>query len=376
MNNARCGKLALCLLALFISSCSRTEHWSEEVALRDGRTLRVGGAVTRGMDEWFRRGKGPVREIEMSFDVNGQRVTWTRERRGFAVYPAVLDFVDRAPVIVLPVTGFESCAEFAFPNEGLVALRYESERWSRIPVAELPEDLRANVQGQGTGRTRQGPTLPELISQNQKTSDACIRIRPPPDPQRDALRARAVQTEAQARTVIATLMETAAGSEQISPEKFATEHGRWTGAGYLLASCDGVVEDIEQVMNWNGTGSSQHGGYRLLFAGDVKAEIPQADPMQQVVCDDETVYAALRIDHELLIVHRFTRQGVLVDAVKIQMREAARPAQTPWCAVWEVLPDAGALVIALGDYEYTSMPQKGGTLIARQTYRVLLPRAD
>ena len=63
----------------------------------------------------------------------------------------VLDFVDRAPVIVLRVTGFESCTEFDFPNEDLVALRYESGRWSRIPVAELPEDLRANVQRQIPG---------------------------------------------------------------------------------------------------------------------------------------------------------------------------------------------------------------------------------
>lgn len=373
MDNTRCRMLALCLLAFFISACTRTEYWSEEVALRDGQTLRVGGAVTRGMDEWFRRGKGPVSEIEMSFDVNGQRVTWTRERHSF--YPAVLDFVDRAPVIVLSVTGFESCTEFAFPHEGLVALRYESGRWSRIAVAQLPEDLRANVQGQNTWRTLQGPTLPELINRNQNTSDACIRIRPPPDPQRDALRARAVQAEAQARTVVATLMDTAAGPEQISPEKFATERGRWTGAGYLLASCDGVV-DGEQILIWDGTGTSKHGGYRLLFAGDVKAEFPRAARMQQVVCDDETVYAVLRIDHELLIVYRFTRQGVLVDAVKIQMREAARPAQTPRRAVWEVRPDAGALVIALGDYEYTTLANEGGTLVARQTYHVLLPRAD
>jgi hypothetical protein len=200
--------LALCLLALFISSCTKTEWWSEEVALRDGQTLRVGGAVTREMDEWLRDGKGPVREIEMSFDVNGQRVTWKRERRGFSVYPAALDFVDRAPVIVLHVSGFESCTEFDFPKEGLVALRYEGGRWSRVPIAQLPEDLRANVQMQSTWRTLQGPTLPELIIRNQKNSDACIRIRPPPDPQRDAMRARAVQAEAQARTVVATLIET------------------------------------------------------------------------------------------------------------------------------------------------------------------------
>lgn len=371
MDNTRCRILAVCLLALFASSCTRTEWWSEEVALRDGRTLRVGGAATRGMDEWFRRGKGPVGEIKMSFDVNGQRVTWTRESRGFTLYPAVLDFVDRAPVIVLPVTGFESCAEFAFPVEGLVALRYESGRWSRIPVAQLPDDLRMNVLGQATWQTFQGPKLSELIDKHQKTSDACIKIRPPPDPARDALRARVMQAEAQAGTVVASLIETAAGPEQISPEKFATLHGRWTGAGYLHASCDGILEGGEQVMNWNGTGTSQHSGYRLLFAGDVKAEILQAGSMQRVVCDDETVYAALRFDRELLMVYRFTRYGVLVDAVKVRMREAP----TPWRAVWEVRPDAGGLVIAVGDYEYTSLAQKGGTLNARQTYQVLLPRA-
>lgn len=98
--------------------------------------------------------------------------------------------------------------------------------------------------------------------------------------------------------------------------------------------------------------------------------------MQQVVCDDETVYAALRIDSELLIVYRFTRQGVLVDAVKIQLPEVARPAHTRWRGVWEVRPDADSLVISVGDYEYPSLAPKGGTLIARQTYRVLLPGAD
>jgi hypothetical protein len=171
-------------------------------------------------------------------------------------------------------------------------------------------------------------------------------------------------------------MEAAAGPEQISAEKYATVHGRWTGATYLLASCDGVAEGIEQVMNWDDTGSSRHAGYRLLFASGVKAELPQAAVIQQVVCDDQTLYAVLRIDHELLFVYRFTRQGALVDAVKIQMREAARPAQTSWRGIWEVRPDAGAFVIELGDYRYTSLAQKGGTLTDRQTYRVLLPRAD
>ena len=124
MDNTRCRMLALCLLALFISSCSKAEYWSEEVALRDGRTLRIGGAVTRGMDEWFRRGKGHVSEIEMSFDVNGQRVTWTREQRGFAVYPQVLDFVDRAPVIVLTVTGSVlRGVRFSEGRSGCLALR-------------------------------------------------------------------------------------------------------------------------------------------------------------------------------------------------------------------------------------------------------------
>jgi hypothetical protein len=42
--------------------------------------------------------------------------------------------------------------------------------------------------------------------------------------------------------------------------------------------------------------------------------------------------------------------------------------------VTEVRRDAGAVVIALGDYEYMSLPQKGGTLIGRQTYHVLLPK--
>jgi hypothetical protein len=136
-----------------------------------------------------------------------------------------------------------------------------------------------------------------------------------------------------------------------------------------------VVEGGEQLTKWSDNGSRHHAGYRLLFAHDVKAEIPPTGQMQQVVCDDETVYAALRINHELLIVHRFSRQGVVVDAVKIQMREAARPAKTRWRGVWEVRPDVGALVIALGDYEYTSMPQEGGTLSARQTYHVLLSGA-
>jgi hypothetical protein len=129
-------------------------------------------------------------------------------------------------------------------------------------------------------------------------------------------------------------------------------------------------------MNWDGAGGRHHGGYRLQFAGDVKADFPPTARMQQVACDDETVYAVLRFDTERLIVYRFTRPGVLVDAVKIQMPEAAQPAQSRWRAVWEVRPEAGALVIAVGDYEYTTVANNGGTLKERQTYRVLLPQVD
>jgi hypothetical protein len=74
------------------------------------------------MDEWFRAGKGPARKIELHFDMNNERVTWTRKRDGFAaLYPEVLDFVDQAPVIVLSVGGLPSCKEFDVPDEGLVA---------------------------------------------------------------------------------------------------------------------------------------------------------------------------------------------------------------------------------------------------------------
>jgi len=39
--------LALCFLPFFISSCTRTESWSEEVALRDGERCVSGQKAER-----------------------------------------------------------------------------------------------------------------------------------------------------------------------------------------------------------------------------------------------------------------------------------------------------------------------------------------
>lgn len=156
---------------------SRTEHWSEDVALHDGRLIRVEREVdwtTRIVltDSFF--GLPTLPHVSRSWpdkfwlkfkhpDTH-EMIKWQGEQY---FNPVLLDIVDGVPYLVVygrPDTSTEKI--YGCPELPYIFLKYEKEvggKWTPIPVEQAPSVLRdANL-------SPDYPDFPEYMDQHDET---------------------------------------------------------------------------------------------------------------------------------------------------------------------------------------------------------------
>lgn len=378
--------------------------WSEEVSLRDGRVLPVERTAAFGVDESGKR----FSRLSISFNTDDGHVSWKEETKWPITYmPDILDFVDRDPVVVLPVHRFGPCYEYGFPQEGLIAYRYQKGKWSRIDIKELPQTLMVNLlrsthaiqhwaeykdktidltakktlEKQSWG-PKQDTTIADASRFYADLEESCIRMRPLPDAKRDAARERNAEAETHAVTINATLGSVISAPREITGKDYLDAHGIWTGAGYLTGSCGGIIDKLETVREWQGDSNSYRSdlvGYRLVLSSKAAEKIQIDIPMnralmERIICDEKTIYAIRRLNGDTLIAHRFSHLGGLFDAIKIILPEADKINPSPnWADLWEVELNENKLVIVLANYTYTQLANQGGTVKRKHIYSAKLP---
>lgn len=402
--------IAFLLVAFGVSACagirsmSQTVSWDEDVLLSDGQML----PVYRTAEYYLSR----LNKQTIIFSYKGQHFKWENDDRWLIDYmPDILDIVNDIPILVMPVHRWGPCYKYGFPPEGLVAFAYQKGSWGRIAIAELPKTLRVNllrstheirywdeykgkrvtpqmkqkVEGNTWGTSGQGQLISEASRRYAGYDDSCIRMRPLPNKPLEEARQRNTEAERAAPTIQAVVKSVSITPEIVSKKAYLDQKGLWTGAGYLNASCKGIVDYIELLMKWSGD-EKRYGatliGYQLLLtntstpADRKKVQIEEASgaQMQCVVCDKTGIFAVRRQSKKKLIVHRFSRNGELVDAFRIVLPDTEKIVTDPdWGTLWTVVPDTkGNLSISVVNYSPLTA-NLGGTIQRRIDYVIPLP---
>jgi hypothetical protein len=121
--------------------------WKEEVLLHDGSKIIINRSVARGGRHEIGQ-KPPFKEQSIVFDMPGtnQRVRWEdkfSEDLGMANFlPMLLDVSKDVAYLVASPMGCLSYNKWGRPNPPYVVFKYDEKGWLRIPLKELPPEIK------------------------------------------------------------------------------------------------------------------------------------------------------------------------------------------------------------------------------------------
>lgn len=121
--------------------------WKEEVLLHDGSKIIVKRSVERGGRHEIGQ-QPPIKEQSLTFmlPTTNESVTWKTafsEDVGLADFkPILLDIAHGRAYIVTTTMGCLAYNKWGRPNPPYVSFKYEGTEWKRIPLQELPLELK------------------------------------------------------------------------------------------------------------------------------------------------------------------------------------------------------------------------------------------
>jgi hypothetical protein len=289
----------------------------------------------------------------------------------------------------------------------LVAFRFRGGQWSRMPIADLPKDMKVNllgglhgVQHEYNGKTidrqtrtrleaitsspRQGAVLDELSRYYSQLEGACVRIKPPPNPEWNEAGERNRHAEQNAALIQADVVSVTTTPETGTPDMLARYKGRWTGSGHLGPSCKGIVDQIQVLEEWvpNPIGHERRRvGYELLVrtarGSTQKIQIPDASnaTMHSVVCSEKLIFAIRLTDKANLIIHAFRLDGGLIGAYRVALTAESDfwYGYYGWPELWAIPDDKGVLAITVAQLSYAT--NGVGTIKQKAIFKAKMPPA-
>ena len=124
-----------------------TMNWKEEVLLHDGTKIIVERSVERGGRHEIGQ-EPPIKEQRLTFTAPGsnKKITWSdmpTEDVGSANFlPMMLDVHKGVVYLIAHPMGCLSYNKWGRPNPPYVVFKYQNKTWERIPIQELPSELR------------------------------------------------------------------------------------------------------------------------------------------------------------------------------------------------------------------------------------------
>ena len=121
--------------------------WKEEALLHDGSKLIVERWVDRGGRHEIGQGL-PIREQSVSFALPGtsENVVWrdqfSKGVGGASFLPMMIEVKNGMAFLVVHPMGCLAYNKWGRPNPPYVVFKYQGGSWSRVPLQELPSDLK------------------------------------------------------------------------------------------------------------------------------------------------------------------------------------------------------------------------------------------
>jgi hypothetical protein len=135
----------LLMLGASMSACSTS--WKEEALLHDGSKIIVSRSVERGGRHEIGQ-QSPIKEQSLNFVLPSidRRITWKSEFSedvGLADFqPMLLDIFQGTAYVVTHPVGCLAYNKWGRPNPPYVIFKYEGKEWKRIPLQELPIEIK------------------------------------------------------------------------------------------------------------------------------------------------------------------------------------------------------------------------------------------
>ncbi|MDZ4200729.1 MAG: hypothetical protein U1C96_01090 [Gallionella sp.] len=394
--------LVVACFAFCLSACSKNKShptWNEEILLRDGRTV----VVTRAESS-----RHPISHQSISFNTGGELVTWEDNHKWSIDYtPQIFDFVGSDPVIVMPVYRYAPCQEYGYPQEGIVAFKYSQNKWTRMPIQELPNDMAVNLLQGGADELARWPEyqLTGVITnelkgkidadsigpQKQKTKldalikyfstlgsqDACSSIQPPSSPVTEAARLHIADAINKAPTIQAILENVISTPKVLANNERHPKQGIYMEGGLVSFECKELVERLEPIYKFQQAGNtlnSSLNGYQFFItdkdALHRQVQLPYNKAiLNRLICNDQEIYAIARQSSSILNVYRFTNLGELKQVLKVNLPDADDICEDKnWGDLWDAKLVNNELEITLVD----GGKNKSDVLRRQQIYRVPL----
>lgn len=122
-------------------------NWKEEVLLHDGQKIIVTRTVERGGRHEIGQ-QPPIKKQSLAFTlpITNEGVTWKTEFSedvGLADFkPILLDIVQGKAYIVTTPMGCLAYNKWGRPNPPYVLFKHEGKEWKRMPLQELPAEIK------------------------------------------------------------------------------------------------------------------------------------------------------------------------------------------------------------------------------------------
>lgn len=380
---------------------SETITWEEEALLKDKQLLKVSRRITFGPDEWFRSGRGPISKQTISIQSGKNKILWQNDDKwpNYST-PIAVEFEDGEAIIVFPVYTWGPCDKYGYPQEGLIAYRYNGKKWNQVSVSSLSPSVKVNLlQGsilhyhpeyknkllaiadkqkleKGYRSLKQGSSLADAISHySNMGTNSCAHMRPVRDPLTENLQRSIAESERNAKAISSILTETTSKSEQVSKEEFADVMGYWTGHFYLSRRCNGIVTKANLTHRYDNNGGQHLTGSEVLLSNGTRLPFRTEGPgfFSKIDCDNDILYAFKQYQDNQATVYRFKKTGEIIDTAHLRFQSTvtiAEQGRTPY--IWSINSAKDGLVVVLADYAYTQTANMGGIVRQKNTYLLKL----
>lgn len=122
------------------------KSWKEEVLLHDGSKIIVERTVERSGQHEIGQ-EPPIKEQSLTFNLpsTNEQITWedkfTEDVGGANFLPMLLDVHKNTAYLAAHPMGSLSYMKWGSPNPPYVVFKYQSKRWNRITLQELPMEF-------------------------------------------------------------------------------------------------------------------------------------------------------------------------------------------------------------------------------------------
>ena len=121
--------------------------WKEEVLLHDGSKIIVSRSVSRGGRHEIRQ-QPPIKEQSLTFIMpsTNERITWddnySADVGSASFLPMLVDIHQGTAYLVAYAVGCLSYNKWGRPNPPYVIFKYDGKAWQRIPLQDLPVEIK------------------------------------------------------------------------------------------------------------------------------------------------------------------------------------------------------------------------------------------